>query len=112
SAVSASADAKQDTILVWHADGRQSSIIGSQVDRNFQVRIETDKREFNIGIDPEAVSPRVLRAALDALTEGAFPRLWRATTSGSVSGNLSRRGIDPTPAETFEVIALLDAAQR
>jgi predicted dehydrogenase len=111
-AVSVSAEPDKDTFSVWHDDGRESSIVGSQNDGAFRVHIATDKRMIDIGIDSTSVSSRVLRAALDVLTEGRFPRLWRATAVGSVSGNPSFPAVHPAPEETLEVIGLLDASQR
>ena len=104
----------QDTISVWHEDGRQSSLVGSQNDGTFHVSIETDKRTLEVDLGPStpSLAARVLAAALDVLTEGQFPRLWSATAAGSVSGNRPGRGFDPDEQETSEVIGLLDAAQR
>jgi predicted dehydrogenase len=104
----------QDTISVWHEDGRQSSLVGSQNDSTFQVSIETDKRTLEVDLGPSMVSlaARVLAAALDVLTEGKFPPLWGATAAGSLSGNRSGCAFDPDEQETLEVVGLLDAAQR
>jgi len=104
----------QDTIDVWHEDGRQSSLIGSENDGAFHVSIETDKRmlEVDLGSSIASLGARVLAAALDVLTESKFPRLWAATAAGSVSGNRPGRAWDPDEQETLEVIGLLDAAQR
>jgi predicted dehydrogenase len=112
--VEASHHGDQDTIVMWHEDGRQSSLIGSQNDGTFQVSIETDKRTLQVDLGPSipSLAARVLAAALDVLTEGQFPQLWGATTAGSVSGERSGRAFDPDEQETLEVIGLLDAAQR
>jgi predicted dehydrogenase len=112
--VEVSSSGDQDTINVWHEDGRQSSLIGSQNDGTFHVSIETDKRTLEVDLGPSIASlgARVLAAALDVLTQGQFPRLWAATAAGSVSGNRPGRALDPDDQETMEVIALLDAAQR
>jgi predicted dehydrogenase len=103
-----------DTINVWHEDGRHSSLVGSQNDGTFHVRIETDKRTLEVGLGPSipSLAARVLAAALDVLTQGQFPRLWNATAVGSVSGNRPGRAFDPDDQETSEVVGLLDAAQR
>jgi len=112
--VEASTNTDQDSITVWHDDGRQSSIIGSRNDGTFHVTIETDKREIDVDLNSSmsSLSARVLWAALDVLTEGQFPRLWGATVAGSVSGPRLGRALDPDAEETLEVIHLLDAAQR
>jgi len=112
--VEASQEDDQDTIVVWHEDGRQSTLTGSPNDGTFQVRIETDKRTLEVDLSPSipSLAARVLAAALDVLTEGQFPQLWGATTAGSVSGERSGRAFDPDEQETLEVIGLLDAAQR
>jgi predicted dehydrogenase len=112
--VEASTNTDQDSITVWHDDGRQSSIIGSRNDGTFHVTIETDKREIDVDLTSSmpSLSARVLWAALDVLTEGQFPRLWGATVAGSVSGPRPGRALDPDAEETLEVIHLLDAAQR
>jgi predicted dehydrogenase len=112
--VEASTNTDQDSITVWHDDGRQSAIVGSRADGNFHVTIETDKRELHVDLAPSmpSLSARVLWAALDVLTEGQFPRLWGATGTGSVSGPRPGRALDPDAEETLEVVRLLDAAQR
>jgi predicted dehydrogenase len=114
SEVEVSQQGDQDTIVMWHEDGRQSSLIGSQSDGTFQVSIETDKRTLKVDLGPSipSLSARVLAAALDVLSEGQFPRLWGATTAGSVSGDRPGRAFDPDAQETLEVIGVLDAAQR
>ena len=111
--VEASQEGDQDTIVVWHEDGRESTLIGSPNDGTFQVKIETDKRTLEVDLGPSipSLAARVLAAALDVLTEGQFPQLWGATTAGSVSGERSGRAFDPDELETLEVIAVLDAAQ-
>jgi predicted dehydrogenase len=112
--VEASGSADQDSITVFHDDGRQSFIIGSTSDGTFHVSIETDERQLDIdlGASMPSLSARVLWAALDVLTEGQFPRLWGATVAGSVSGPRPGRALDPEIEQTLEVIRLLDAAQR
>ena len=112
--VEASSNADQDSITVWHDDGRQSAIIGSTGDGTFHVSIETDKRELNIDLSSSmpSLSARVLWAALDVLTEGQFPRLWGTTPTGSVSGPRPGRVLDPDDKETIEVVRLLDVAQQ
>lgn len=112
--VEATTNIGQDSITVWHDDGRQSSIIGSRNDGTFHVTIETDKREIDVDLTSSmpSLSARVLWAALDVLTEGQFPRLWGAALAGSVSGPRPGRALDPKAEETLEVIHLLDAAQR
>ena len=104
----------KDMIQVWHEDGRHSSLIGSKTDGTFHVSIETDRRTLEVDLGPSipSLAARVLAAALDQLTAGQFPRLWSATTAGSVSGNRPGRAVDPDDQETLEVIGLLDAAQR
>jgi predicted dehydrogenase len=112
--VEASSNTDEDSITVWHDDGRQSSIVGSRNDGTFHVTIETDKREIDVDLTSSmpSLSARVLWAALDVLTEGQFPRLWGATAAGSVSGPRPGRALDPDAEETLEVIHLLEAAQR
>jgi predicted dehydrogenase len=112
--VEVSQQGDRDTIQVWHEDGRQSSLIGSQSDGTFHLSIETDKQTMEVDLGPSipALAARVLAAALDVLTEGQFPRLWNATAAGSVSDNRAGRAFDPDNLETLEVIGLLDAAQR
>jgi predicted dehydrogenase len=112
--VEASEQGNRDTIQVWHEDGRQSSLIGSKDDGGFHVGIETDMRTLEVDLGPSnpSLAARVLASALDALTDGHFPRLWSATAAGSVSGSRSGRAFDPDQEETLEVIGLLDAAQR
>jgi predicted dehydrogenase len=112
--VEASSNADEDCITVRHDDGRQSSIVGSSVDGTFRVTIETDKREIDVDLTSSmpSLSARVLWAALDVLTEGRFPSLWGATAAGSVSGPRPGRAFDPSGKETFEIVRLLDAAQR
>lgn len=112
--VEATCSGDRDSIAVWHDDGRQSSIIGSRSDGTFHVTIETDKRDVHVDLTSSmpSLSARVLWAALDVLTEGQFPRLWSATTAGSVSGPRPGRAFDPDGKETFEIVRLLDAAQR
>ena len=113
-AVEAKGDANQDTINVWHDDGRESCIVGARVDQTFHVSIETERRrlEIDLASSSASLSARMLWSALDVLTQGRFPRIWRATEVGSVSGNRPGRDLDPTSAETMEVVRLLDAAQR
>jgi predicted dehydrogenase len=112
--VTASSNGREDSINVWHDDGRKSSIIGSTVDESYGVTIETDKRELQVdlGSSLPSLAARVLWAALDVLTQGTFPRLWGATAAGSVSGPRPGRAFDPDGTETVEVVRLLDAAQR
>jgi predicted dehydrogenase len=112
--VEAFSNADEDCITVRHDDGRQSSIVGSSVDGTFRVTIETDKREIDVDLTSSmpSLSARVLWAALDVLTEGRFPSLWGATAAGSVSGPRPGRAFDPSGKETFEIVRLLDAAQR
>jgi predicted dehydrogenase len=104
----------RDTIKVLHEDGRTSFLIGTQNDGTFHVNIETDNRILEVDLGPSipALAARVLAAGLDVLTEGRFPRLWRATEAGCLSGNRPGRALDPDQQETLEVIGLLDAAQR
>jgi predicted dehydrogenase len=111
--VEASGSADQDSITVWHDDGRQSAIIGSTVDGTFHVAIETEKRELNIDLSSSmpSLSARLLWSALDVLTEGHFPRLWGATAVGSVSGTRPGRAYDPVLEDTIKIVGLLDAAQ-
>ena len=112
--VEVSGGADEDRISVWHMDGRESSIVGSRNDGTFHVSLETDKRHVDIDLSSSmpSLSARLLWTALDVLSAGAFPRLWRATPIGSVSGSRPSRGIDPAPDETLEIVRLLEAAQR
>lgn len=111
--VEASSDSNEDSITVWHDDGRQSTIIGSTGNGTFHVSIETDKRELDIDLSSSmpSLSARVLWAALDVLTDGQYPKLWGATSAGSVYGPRPGRTFDPDSTETMEIVRLLDAAQ-
>jgi predicted dehydrogenase len=113
-AVEVSQNRDQETIVVWHEDGRQSRLVGSEHDGTFHVGIETDKRTLEVDLGPSipSLAARVLAAALDVLTEGRFPRLWNATAAGAISGDRPGRPWDPDREETLEVVGLLDAAQR
>ena len=109
-AAAAHTEGVRDIIEVEHGDGRRSTMIGDLSDGTFHVTITTDRRTLEVPASG-AVAPRILAAALDRLTSGCFPRLWRASHAGSVSGRPSRL-LDPDESETMEVIALLEAAQR
>lgn len=100
----------KDYIEIEHKDGRRSTMIGDHYDGTFEVSIDTDRRTIDIPAGG-AISARALAAALDVLTPGGYPRLWRASDAGSVSGRPGKI-IDPDAAETLDVIALLDAAER
>jgi len=100
----------RDVIEVEHNDGRRSMLVGAHNDGTFHVSVDTDRRSLDIDIGG-AISARVLAAALDVLAPGGYPRLWRASDAGSVSGRPGKP-LDPDAEETLEVIALLDAAQR
>src|SRR5262249_22731968 len=100
----------RDVIEVDHKDGRHSTIVGSHNDGTFHVSIDTVCRSLDIDIGGP-MSARTLAAALDVLTPGGYPRLWRASDVGSVSGRPGKI-VDPSQSETLEVIGLLDAAQR
>jgi predicted dehydrogenase len=112
--VEASGDADRDTIVVRHRDGRESHIDGSRSDGTFEIRLQTDRRQLlvNLASSMPALSARILWTALDVLTEGSFPRVWSATLAGSVAGPRRGRAFDPAPAETIEIVRVLDAAQR
>lgn len=113
-AVETTSQGEQDTITIWHQDGRTASLVGAKNDGTFHVTIETDarKREIDLGASMGSLSARVLAAALDVLTEHQYPRLWNATGAGSVSGGRAGQTLDPDAEETLEVVRLLDAAQR
>ena len=85
----ASGSPNQDIITVRHGNGFQSKIVGSHSDGNFAISLETDKRHVNIDLSPStpSLSARLLWTVLDVLTEGQYPRLWRATSVGSVSAS-------------------------
>jgi predicted dehydrogenase len=100
----------KDYIEIEHKDGRRSTLIGDHYDGTFALSIETNKRTLEVPAGG-AISARALAAALDVLTPGGYPRLWRASDAGSVSGRPGNT-VDPSPAETLDVIALLDAAER
>ena len=112
--VQASGDAEGDVIAVSHRDGRVSRIEGSRNDGRFEIQLKTDRRQLDIDLASSmpALSARILRAALDILTDGSYPRLWSATPAGSVSGNRRGSELDPMPAETIEVVRFVDVAQR
>jgi predicted dehydrogenase len=100
----------KDVIEIEHKDGRHSTIVGSHNDGAFHVSIDTVRRSLDIDISGP-MEARTLAAALDNLTPGGYPRLWRVSDAGSVSGRPGKL-VDPCQAETLEVIGLLDAAQR
>jgi predicted dehydrogenase len=100
----------RDVIEVDHNDGRHSTMVGAHNDGTFHVSIDTDRRSLDIDIGGPILA-RMLAAALDLLTPGGYPRLWRASETGSVSGRAGKL-VDPDPEETLQVIELLDAAQR
>ena len=108
--VSAITVSDRDVIEIEHKDGRRAMMVGAHNDGTFHVSIDTDKRTIEVNIGG-AISARMLATALDVLTPGGYPRLWRASDVASVSGRAGRP-IDPDAAETREVIALLDAAER
>ena len=111
--VEASSGPNQDIITVRHGERLESKIVGSQSDGSLAVSLDTDKRQVEIDLSSSmpSLSARLLWTVLDVLTEGKFPRLWRATAVGSVSGLRPGRMLDPKPEETMAVIRLLDAAQ-
>lgn len=110
--VEVASDDGKDTLTVCHEDGRQSTLVGNLTDGRFRVSIETDKRrlEIDLSASMESMGARLLASALDVLTDGDFPQLWRASSVGSVSDRHGR-ALDPDQAETMEVIRLLEAAQ-
>jgi predicted dehydrogenase len=109
----AGSQADRDTIHIWHQDGRRSTLLGSENDGSFAVAIQTDRRriEIDLATSMRSLPARLLAATLDVLTEGRYPRLWRASTAGSVCGRPSR-ALDPEEAETLQVVRLLEAAER
>ena len=111
--VAAASQADRDTIHIWHQDGRSSTLLGSQYDGSFAVAIETDRRriEIDLATSMGSLPARLLAATLDVLTERLYPRLWGASTAGSVCGRPSR-ALDPEEAETLQVIQLVEAAER
>ena len=109
-AVQATTVGDHDVIEVEHSDGRRSTMYGAHNDGTFWVSIDTDKRSYDIEAGG-AIAARILATALDVLTPDGYPRLWRATDAASVSGRAGR-SVDPDAAETRDVIALLDAAER
>jgi predicted dehydrogenase len=100
----------RDVIEVEHSDGRRSTMYGAHNDGTFQVSIDTDKRSYDIDAGGP-IAARILATALDVLTPGGYARLWRASDAASVTGRAGR-SVDPDAAETHDVIALLDAAER
>jgi len=100
----------RDVIEVEHSDGRRSTMFGAHNDGTFQVSIDTDKGSYDIDAGGP-IAARILATALDLLTPGGYPRLWRASDAASVSGRAGR-SVDPDAAETHDVIALLDAAEK
>jgi predicted dehydrogenase len=113
SEVEAYSQAHRDTISVWHQDGRRSTLLGAQNDGRFGVTIETERRTLEIDLTPSmgSLAARLLAAALDLLTEGRYPPLWRASTAGSVCSRPGR-ALDPDEAETLRVVQLVEAAER
>jgi len=109
-AVQATTVGDRDVIEVEHSDGRRSTMYGAHNDGTFRVSIDTDKGSYDIDAGG-AIAARVLATALDVLTPGGYPRLWRASDAASVTGRAGR-SIDPDATETHDVIALLDAAER
>ena len=112
--VEAAGTGEQDEIKIRHRDGRESSIVGSASHNVFHVTIQTNARQIDVDLSSSmpALASRLLRAALDVLSAGKFPRLWSATDAGSVSGRRPSRRLDPSIEETMEIVKLLDAAQR
>jgi predicted dehydrogenase len=108
--VEARTEGDADIVEVLHADGRRSRMIGGHNDGAFKVAIETSRRALDVDIGGP-ISARCLAAALDVLTPGGYPRLWSASTAGSVAGRAGKF-LDPEEAETLAVIGLLDAAER
>jgi hypothetical protein len=110
--VSALGKGDTDKIIVEYGSDRRSTIIGSRTDHRFGSRYVQTKR--NIKIDHEtamhSLTARLACAALDTLTDGTFPSLWRHTTEGSVSGPRASKSIDPSLGETLEVVRILEAA--
>jgi predicted dehydrogenase len=111
--VQSSGGSDEDRITVWHNDGRESSILGSRRNGAIQISLKTDRREIEIDLSSSmaSLSARLLWAALDILSAGKFPRLWNATSAGSVSGCRPASPLDPSADETMEVVRLLEAAQ-
>jgi predicted dehydrogenase len=111
--VAAISRCEPDIINISHQDGRHSTILGSQHDGSFSITMETDRRQIEIDLAPSlgSLSARLLAAALDVLTEGRYPRLWGASTAGSVCQRPGR-ALDPDEAETLEVVRLVEAAER
>src|SRR5262249_19731051 len=109
-AVQAMTIGDKNLIEIDHKDGRHSTLVGAHNDGTFHVSIDTDRRSLDIDIGG-SISARLLSAALDVLTPGGYPRLWRASDVGSICGRCGKI-VDPDPDETLEVIGLLDAAQR
>jgi predicted dehydrogenase len=107
-------NAREDSIVVRHRSGVDATIVGSQTDGTFAVELETDRRKIAIPIEASAASmpSRVLWSALDVLVNGSFPKLWSASSVGSVGGARPSRGVDPSIEETVEIVHLLDAAQK
>lgn len=112
--VTAYSEGDLDHIAVEHLDGRRSSIIGARNDGTFSVEVQTDsgKHFVDLAASMAGLSLNTLWAALDNLTEGEYPKLWKATDVGSVSGARPGRHLDPSREQTLDVIRLLDAAQR
>jgi predicted dehydrogenase len=108
--VSARTEGSKDILDVSFADGRAATLVGDQADGAFHVTIETDQRTVEAPIDGP-ISARLLASVLDVLTPGGYPRLWRASDAGSVSGRPGKF-LDPVLDETVEVIGILDAGQR
>lgn len=102
-----------DRITVRHADGRQSMIAGSRTSGAFRVRLATDTDDWDVDLAGamSSLSARMLWTVLDVLGGDEAPRLWRATRCGSVADRPTAV-LDPSPSETIEVVALLEAAQR
>jgi len=110
--VSASGNGDTDKIIVEYGSDRRSTIIGSRTDHRFWLQVRTDKRNIRIDLETamHSLTARLACAALDTLTDGTFPSLWRHTTEGSVSGPRASKSIDPSLGETLEVVRILEAA--
>ena len=110
--VTVSNEGDNDTIAVRHDDGRRSWLVGAQNDGTFHVSIQTDQRTLDVDLGPSmpSLGARMLASVLDVLSDGAYPRLWRASASGTVADRPGR-ALDPGVGETMEVIRVLDAAQ-
>jgi predicted dehydrogenase len=112
--VAAQTEGDADTIRVEYGDGRCGTLIGSQKDDGYRVRIVTDRDTYDIDLAASlgTLAPGLLWGMIDVMTKGDAPRLWRASTKAAIPGERPSRLVDPDREQTLEVVRILDLAQQ